>query len=75
MNTQMDRLLDCMRAAGPLAVAFSGGVDSSVTLWVLSDGRENVSINIDGVSRIDVSRALNELRRAKAIPALPNVEV
>ncbi|MHC1700876.1 MAG: TIGR00268 family protein [Humidesulfovibrio sp.] len=33
MDTRLISLLDYFRAAGPVAVAFSGGVDSSLTLW------------------------------------------
>lgn len=33
MDARLQRLLDFFRATGPTAVAFSGGVDSSLVLW------------------------------------------
>ena len=48
MDLRLLRLLDAFRAMGPVAVAFSGGVDSTLTLWaaVTALGQDAVGVNV-----------------------------
>ncbi len=48
MDSRLTRLLDFFRAAGPVAVAYSGGVDSTLTLWAASTalGQRAVGVNV-----------------------------
>lgn len=48
MDLRLLRLLDAFRAMGPVAVAFSGGVDSTLTLWaaVTALGQNAVGVNV-----------------------------
>jgi hypothetical protein len=48
---------------------------SSYDLLILSDGRENVRVNIDRVAQIDTPRLLKNLQGKKAIPSLSSVRV
>lgn len=49
--------------------------DRGFTLYVFSDGRENVRLDLDHVARIDVERAIRELKRTGSIPPLAGVQV
>jgi uncharacterized protein len=48
MDQRLTRLLDAFRAIGPVAVAFSGGVDSTLTLWAAINalGEEAVGVHV-----------------------------
>lgn len=61
MDTRLSRLLDYFRAAGPVAVAFSGGVDSSLALWAaasaLGENAVGVSVRSEFVCAQERGRA------------------
>jgi pyridinium-3,5-biscarboxylic acid mononucleotide sulfurtransferase len=48
MDARLTRLLDSFRATGPVAVAFSGGVDSSLALWAAASalGEDAVGVHV-----------------------------
>ena len=48
MDQRLTRLLDAFRAIGPVAVAFSGGVDSTLTLWaaITALGEDAVGVHV-----------------------------
>jgi uncharacterized protein len=48
MDQRLARLLDFFRASGPVAVAFSGGVDSSLVLWAAASalGEDAVGVTV-----------------------------
>ncbi len=48
MDARLTRLIDYHRAIGPVAVAFSGGVDSSLTLWAAATalGERAVGVHV-----------------------------
>ncbi|MBI5520101.1 MAG: TIGR00268 family protein [Desulfovibrio sp.] len=60
-DPRLERLLDFFRALGPTAVAFSGGVDSSLTLWAaataLRDKALGVSIRSEFICGAERERA------------------
>lgn len=47
MDARLTRLLDYFRALGPVAVAFSGGVDSSLTLWAASKALGGAALGVN----------------------------
>jgi uncharacterized protein len=61
MDARLTRLLDAFRAIGPVAVAFSGGVDSSLTLWAaataLGEAAVGVSVRSEFVCAAERERA------------------
>jgi len=61
MDARLNHLLDCLRAAGPLAVAYSGGVDSSLTLWAaaqaLGGGALGVTVRSEFICETERRRA------------------
>lgn len=46
MDTRLTRLIDFYRAAGPVAVAFSGGVDSSLALWAAAAALGQAAVGV-----------------------------
>lgn len=60
-DPRLERLLDFFRALGPTAVAFSGGVDSSLALWAaataLGDKALGVSIRSEFICGAERERA------------------
>ncbi len=61
MDPRLTRLLDAFRAIGPVAVAFSGGVDSSLALWAaataLGEAAVGVSVRSEFVCAHERERA------------------
>lgn len=61
MDARLTRLLDHFRAMGPVAVAFSGGVDSSLALWAaataLGGGALGVNVRSEFVCAAERERA------------------
>ena len=61
MDARLTRLLDYYRAIGPVAVAFSGGVDSSLALWAaasaLGEAAVGVSVRSEFVCAAERGRA------------------
>lgn len=61
MDQRLERLLDLFRQRGPVAVAFSGGVDSTLALWAAAralGGRAlGVSIRSEFICRAERERA------------------
>lgn len=61
MDQRLERLLDLFRQRGPVAVAFSGGVDSTLTLWAaaraLGAKALGVSIRSEFICRAERERA------------------
>jgi hypothetical protein len=50
-------------------------VDLPFDLYVLSDGRENVHVDLERVPRVDVGRVLADVKKTGGIPPLPGVRV
>lgn len=67
MDARLTRLLDSFRAMGPVAVAFSGGVDSSLTLWAAATALGEAAVGVHVRSEFICAQ---ERERAERMAAL-----